>query len=322
LSHSYFWQDDFVYIHQASDGLSPEFLFQDYHGNLMPGQFLLSWLVTELAPLAWLPAAGVVAALQVVASLLVLRLVRTLVGDGSLGFVALAVYLLSPIAFTASMWWASALQALPLQICMAWALIAHVRYLRTGSWPAAASAGVAILVGFFFWQKAVLIPLVLVAFTLLVGTLFTDRRLTDLMRRYSAVLAGYVVLAAAYGAVILVGTQPDGSGIPTPAELWELVRLALLETFVPGLFGAMWGADPAGATLAPSPSLALVLVAGQIAGLIVAATIVVARWPAARAWLLLLGYLLVDVALVAAARLDFVGPIVGRDPRYTADAGR
>ncbi len=320
LSHSHFWQDDFVYVHQASQGLSLGYLFQDYEGHLMPGQFLLSWVLSELAPLAWLPAAGLVVGLQVIASLLVLRLVRDMVGDGPLGFVVLAIYLLSPIAFTASVWWASALQALPLQICMAWALGAHLRYLRTGSSRALAMTVLAILVGLLFWQKAVLIPPLLVAFTLTVGPLFTGRSLGGLLRRCAGAMAAYLALALAYGIAYFLITEQDGSGLPTGTELWQQLQFSVIDTFVPGLFGVMGGAEPAGALLAPDPSIQVLLVSWQIFGLAVIASLVAAGWAAARAWLLLLGYILVDVALVVSTRLDFAGTVVGRDPRYIADA--
>jgi hypothetical protein len=320
LSNGYFWLDDFIYVHQASHGLSLEFLFQDYQGHVMPGQFLLVWLLTMLAPLSWAAAAGLVVVLQLVASLLVLRLVRALAGDGSLSFAVFAVYVLSPLAFTASMWWASALQSLPMQICMAWALGAHLRYLRTGSGRALVMTGLAVLVGLLFWQKALLIPMVLVGFTVLVGPTFTGRPAAELIRRTWAVLVGYTVVAVAYGVGFVMLAEQDSSGIPSPRELWDLFRFTILDTFVPGMFGIIGGAEPAAPLLAPEPSMLVSLVSWEVLAIGVVATLVVARWSAARAWLLLLAYLLVDVALVATSRLDFVGPVIGRDPRYTADA--
>ena len=320
LLHSYFWQDDFVYVHLAGGGLSLDYLLQDYKGHLMPGQFLLTWALTEVAPLSWGPVAILVLALQATASVLVLCLVRALAGDGPLTLTVVAVYLFSPLAFTASVWWSSALQAVPLQICMAWALLSHLRYLRTGSRVAAASAALAVVVGLLFWQKALLIPLVLVAFTVLVGPLFSGQPLASLLRRSAPALVGYVVVAAGYLTAYLLTIEQDGSGVPTATELWQLLRFTVIDTFAPSLFGLMAGAEPAGALLAPAPPAGVLFAAWQIAGLVVVASLVLARWTAARAWALLLGYLLVDVALVASMRLNFVGTVIGRDPRYLADA--
>jgi arabinofuranan 3-O-arabinosyltransferase len=320
LSHSFFWQDDFVYVHRASQGLSLDYLLQDYKGHLMPGQFLLSWGLTELAPLSWLPAAMLVLVLQAVASLLVLRLVRALAGDGPLSLALVAVYLFSPLAFTASVWWASALQAVPLQLCMAWAVLSHLHHLRTGSRLSAASALLAVVVGLLFWQKALLIPLVLLAFTVLVGPLFTGRALRSLLRRSVPALVGYLVVGAGYATVYVIHTAQDGSSLPTPTEVLQLLQFAIADTFAPSLFGVMGGAEPAGALLAPTPSPLVLLASWQVLGVAMVASLVLARWTALRAWALLLGYLLVDVALVASTRLDFVGTVIGRDPRYVVDA--
>jgi hypothetical protein len=82
----------------------------------------------------------------------------------------------------------------------------------------------------------------------------------------------------------------------------------------------MFGDAPAAALLAPVP-LVSVLVACV---LILGAGAVLAVRTAGRAALLPLvlvaAYLCVNVALVATARVDFVGTIIGRDPRYTTDA--
>jgi hypothetical protein len=82
----------------------------------------------------------------------------------------------------------------------------------------------------------------------------------------------------------------------------------------------MGGAEPAGALLAPTPPPLVLLASWQVLGLAVVASLVLARWTAFRAWALLVSYLLVDVAFVATTRLDFVGTVIGRDPRYVADA--
>jgi arabinofuranan 3-O-arabinosyltransferase len=320
LSRSYFWLDDYVYFFDAGQPLSLGYLFQDYKGHLMPGQFLLVWLLNQVAPLAWLPAASLVIGLQLIASLLVLRLLRSMVGDGPLGFVIFAVYAVSPIVFAATMWWASALQALPLQICMTWALLAHLRYLRTGSWRAVAATVAAVVVGFLFWQKALLIGPMLVAFTVLLGSHVTGRPVLEIARKTRWALAGYLALTVALTALLLTLTDQERGPVAAPAESGALLRIAIVETFVPALSGTMVGGEAAGPLLAPTPPWAVVLVSWQVLAVLIVGTIIVARWAAAAGWLFILGYLLVDVGLVATSRIDFVGPLIGRDPRYVADA--
>lgn len=320
LSASYFWQDDLNYVFRASQGLSLDYLLQDYSGHLMPGQFLLVWVLTALAPLDWLPAAALVLVLQLVASILVLRLVRALAGDGPLSFVAFGVYAASPIVFTATIWWASALQALPLQICLAWALLAHLRYLRTGSGSAVLSTASALAVGVLFWQKAFLIAPVLVAFTVLIGPVATGRAVRDLVRRAGPALVGYLAMAGLAVGAWLELTERRPVGELTPGGLGELLRFSLADTFMPGVFGVMLGSEPTAPLLAPRPFIVVVLVSALVlaAGLIVSVRI--AGWWAAAPALLLAGYLLTDAALLAVTGMNFIGPVIGRDPRYTADA--
>lgn len=320
LSGAFFWHDDYVYLSNAAAGLSADYLFQSYGGHLMPGQFLLVWVLQQIAPMQWWLAGGLVIVLQLIASLLVLRLVRDMVGDGPMGFVLFAVYALSPLVFAASVWWASALQALPLQICLAWALLAQLRYLRTGSRYYLVSALAALLVGLFFWQKAMLIVAVLVGFTLLVAPYVTEKRLRDLIRRSAAALTAYVGIAIAYAGAWLLRARFDGETPATAAEVAQLARYAVADTFLPGLLGATLGDAPHSTLMAPDPHwgvrVACALVFGGGAVLVVR----VGGWKALLPVALVVAYLIADVGLVAAARLDFIGPVIGRDVRYTVDA--
>ena len=320
LSGGYFWQDDFIYLRDASQGLSLDYLARDHDGHLMPGQFLLVWVIQQVAPMHWGFAAGVLLVLQLAASLLVLRLLRSLAGDGPLTFVLFAVYALSPLIFTATLWWASALQALPLQIFMAWALLTHLRYLRTGSRRWALWAVAALLAGMLFWQKGILIALVLIGFTIVVAPVVVERRARDILRESAPVLATYAGLAVAYAGLWLLNGPFDSAQPQEFTDLWQLTRYAVLDTFLPGLLGAMFGDAPTAALLAPAPLVSVVV--GCV--LILGAGVVLAVRSAGRTALLPLvlaaAYLFVNVALIATARVDFVGTIIGRDPRYTADA--
>jgi hypothetical protein len=65
---AYFVQDDCRYLHDAAHTpLTPGYLWPNYHGNLMPGQFLLVWLVDRIAPLNHTVAVAPVLALAAVA---------------------------------------------------------------------------------------------------------------------------------------------------------------------------------------------------------------------------------------------------------------
>lgn len=319
LSESFFWQDDFVYLHRASQGMSLTYLLQDYGGQVMPGQFFLVWLVTSIAPMNWPLAGALVLILQLVASVLVLRLIRALAGAGPLTLIAFAVYVVSPIVFTATIWWASALQTLPLQICLTWALLSHLRYLRGGSVRDVLSALSALVAGVLFWHKAILIGPALVAFTVLVAPIVTGRSVRELVRRSRAALLGYLAVAAAAATAWLIIAQPWPSRV-APGEFGELLRLSVLETFVPALFGLMVGSEPFAPLLAPGSYVVVAVVSALIVVGGLVAAVRTAGWLAAAPALLLCGYLVADVWLLAATGMDFIGPVIGRDPRYTAEA--
>jgi hypothetical protein len=123
----FYWQDDFIYLWQASrQPLTSEYLMQDYHGHLMPAQFLLVWLLTRLAPREHAMSVLIVLLIQAAASVLMWVLARRLFGARWAALVPLAVYLFSPLTLTSFLWWAAALQALPLQLAMIVACWAHV----------------------------------------------------------------------------------------------------------------------------------------------------------------------------------------------------
>jgi arabinofuranan 3-O-arabinosyltransferase len=318
LAHGYFWQDDFAHLIAVDQG--PATALAADGGALSPGQFGVLWVLHQLAPLSWWPVAALVLALQLAASLTVLRLVHTLVADGPLGFVIFAVYVFSPLVFTATLWWSSALQTLPLQICLAWAMLAQVRLLRTGRGTAGLSAIAALVVGALFGPKAVVIGPLLVAFTVLVGPVVTGSPWPTLVRRTCWALIAYLTVAAMLTAGWIAAAGADVWSRPRAGEIVETARLTVTETFVPGLAGLMTGTDPVGPLLAPTPFLA-VTVAGAIALLVVvAASVRLAGRQAAAAWLLLAGYLAVEVGWITVRNPAFVGALAGRDPRYTADA--
>src|SRR5215475_825710 len=49
----YFWQDDFRYLTLAATKPLGSLLVTGYSGHLMPGQFLLVWLLTAVAPMKY-----------------------------------------------------------------------------------------------------------------------------------------------------------------------------------------------------------------------------------------------------------------------------
>ena len=114
------WQDDdWLYMDGTHDLGLFAYLFQDYNGHLMPGGFLVSWVVTKVAPLEfWVPVVLVSAASGVLV-LVWARTLARLVGEHAVVLAPLALLSLTPLLIRPTVWWASALQALPLQFFLA-----------------------------------------------------------------------------------------------------------------------------------------------------------------------------------------------------------
>lgn len=321
MLRGYFWQDDFLYVYRAATMPLFEYLGQDYNGHFMPGQFLLAWMVTRWAPLNWEIAVLPLIALQILGYVLFWRLLVRMFGYRLEILLPFAVFVASPLVFAASSWWAYALQIAPFQVALIGALYAHVGYLQTRN-PRQAIVGLVWTVaGLLFWEKALLIvPAVFV-----VTVIFMDGglvlRVVAAIGRYRRLWLGYASAVIVYMAVYLraVGT---GDGLETGGgDVVTLSERMLLDTFLPGVLGAPWQALVSRNTaLEDLPLDAIPLAAGIVAAGIVLAGLWVGRTRAVAAWALLLGYLACEVGLVAAFRLQFIGPVIGEDIRYVADA--
>ncbi|MFZ5871519.1 MAG: hypothetical protein ACOYXW_13475, partial [Actinomycetota bacterium] len=130
LAGAWFWQDDFVYTHLARTLPAWDFVFSDYHGHLQPGQFLLVRALARAAPLEWAPHAAVLLGLQLVADLLFLALLVELFGRRRAVLLPFSVFLFSPLTVPSLLWFAAAVQWLPLTILSTVLLLLHVRMQR------------------------------------------------------------------------------------------------------------------------------------------------------------------------------------------------
>lgn len=305
--HGYFGQDDFVIIYRAAhaDPLDFAYLFQDYSGHLAPGTFLLAWIETAIAPLNYAVATVPLLAMHAAALWLFWRVLVRLFG-ARWGIVpGFAVFAASPLVLFPTLWWAYGMQLLPLLLTMCAALLAHLRYLDTGRgeyqsllWTVA---------GMLCYEKAALFAPLLLGVTALrtsLGKALVEHR--RLWAAHAALLLGYAILYFA-----LTESQTDGEPVAA-AELAEYVYRSVVETFLPGLLGGPLAAPGGGATWVTPPLLVRVVTVG--------AAVAFVLWRRSPAWLLLAGYLAVDMALVAVTRLSLVGPVIGADPRYLADA--
>ncbi|MET0133694.1 MAG: hypothetical protein ABW215_08880 [Kibdelosporangium sp.] len=309
----YFGHDDFLILYRSAQHgpFDPGYLFQDYNGHVAPGMFVLAWLVTALAPLNYAVTVLPVLAMQAVASILLWRLLVRIFGPRWALLLPFAVYAFCPLVLYPTLWWAYAIELIPLLLAMFGAINTHVTYLRTRAAKHLVGTLLWTVAGMAFYEKAVLFPAVLFGITLLLG----ERVPWRVWLAHGALLAGYAVL------YISLITSRVKDGLPSAEAIVEFAGRAVVDTFLPGLFGGPWtGPGPGTSGTILTPPLWLRLAVVLLAAIVIGGALRRARKRALLAWLLLAAYMAVDLALVIVTRLPEIGPLIGTDPRYVADA--
>lgn len=321
VSRGYFWQDDFVHLSQArTDGFSADFILQDYNDHLEPAKFTAIWLVLELFGFSYAAAATTMVVLQLAASVALLWVLRRLFGNSVLLLLPFAAYLFTPLGLVSGTWWAASLEGLPLQVFMLIAIGAASAALDEGSWRWTATSWIAFAAGLLFWEKALLIlPAVLgVVVLVMLRGLKVGVRWSYLRASWSF-WAGYAVLAAAYLGWYAATITFDSDQGSAEADVGEVLDKVLLQTWLPGLFGGPWSSTGAENTIAATPEPAVVVLCAALAAAVVVGSFLLRGLGALEGWVLLVGYLAVDVALVVVGRTDYAS-FLARDPRYIVDA--
>lgn len=311
--HGSFDQDDFIVTYRAAQTgpFDLGFLFQDYHGHLAPGGFFLAALITWWSPLDFPLLMAPLLLMQAAAVVLCWAVLVRCFGRRWAILVPFTVFTASTLLLVPTLWWSFGIQLVPLVLAMTAAAHAHVRYLRDGGrWRIATLAWTVF--GLAFYEKAAVIPILLVAITVWLGVPL--RRHLTLWLGHAAVLGGFAILFLARTS----SQVANGPGQVSAGTVADTAGRMVGDTLLPGLLGGPWSGPGAGAIWAPSPVFVSV-------GLTVAALVVLiagVRVGGARArgaWALLGLAFAVDVVLVAATRLTEVGPEIGDDPRFVAD---
>ncbi|HKE69139.1 MAG TPA: hypothetical protein VKB55_07790 [Nocardioidaceae bacterium] len=321
VSRGYFWQDDFVYLSQArTEGFSADFILQDYNDHLQPGQFTLVWLVLQLFGYSYAAAATTMVVLQLAASLALLWVLRRLFGNSSLLLIPFAAYLFTPLGLAPGTWWAASLQALPLQIFMLIAIGAASVAIDRGSWRWTVTSWIAFAAGLMFWEKALLIlPAVVGVVVLVMLRGQKVRARWSRLRAAWGLWAGYVAIAVGYVGWYAATISFDSDQGTAEADVGQVLHKVLLQTWLPGLFGGPWSGTGAENTIAPTPEPAVVVLCVALAAAVVLGSFLLRGLGALEGWVLLVGYLAVDIALVVVGRTDYA-TFLARDPRYIVDA--
>ena len=205
---------------------------------------LLVWILAKAAPYNWAAATWMSLLLIAIAGLACLRMLLTLLGNRLAVLIPLTLFLVTPLTFPDDSWWTSAIESLPLQITIFLAVTSQVHYVRTGRYRHAVAAACWLVVGLAFFEKAIVIPVLLFAVTagfLIDALVMTSIRVS--LRRYWRAWALYALIVAAYLAVLFPALQhstvkPQSPALATTVTFsWSLIR----ESLLPGLLGGPWG---------------------------------------------------------------------------------
>ncbi|GAA1732464.1 hypothetical protein [Aeromicrobium alkaliterrae] len=238
LAGSWFYSDDFIFLADAHDTpLSLDFLFTPHDSQLMPVGVLVSWVVAQVGPFSWTAAVVSSVLLAALAAWACARMLRVLFGEGPLILVPLVFYAISPMAIEGWVWWAAALNTLPLHLAFFLAITAVVQWWRDRRLVHLLTTLAAVALGALSGPRGLVmvVPLGLLVLLVLVppqrwrtpGRLLRD--LWPLVVPGAAVAVAYLVV---YRATTPSPVSADGSA---PAA--GITRNLLVESWLPALIG-------------------------------------------------------------------------------------
>lgn len=199
--HFAFLFDDWAYIAKADQLGLIDFLTQSYNRHFMPGTFLLAWLMIKVGSLSFgfiAVADAVLSGLSIVVWGLALR---ELFGPRRRLLVVLVGIAASPSMTWSTLWWASALQAAPLQLATAGAVLFAARWTREHTTGVLLRLVLVFIVGILFWEKALLIVIPVTVVLVAASTGSMRERLRSSVGPVVALLAVAGIYLALYRAV-------------------------------------------------------------------------------------------------------------------------
>jgi hypothetical protein len=322
LGGGWFYVDDYKLLDEAvRQGLSVEYLLTPYDYQFMPFGRFVAWVVASSGPLDWTMAVLLLLLLLTGAAAACVWMLFTLFGARWGVLPPLALYLSSAMTLPASMWWAAALNQVPLQIVFFASVALWVRYLRRPSVGRALLVGLILLLGLLAYVKTVLLLPLLLAIQLFWFTSGSPRaRLRLLAGKRGWGVGLLAVLGGSYVVLYLTQVaQPlEGSAWREAADIADTM---VVRAFGTGVVGGPWR----WASLIPPTSLAdpplwSVALAWTVIVAVVALSVITRRyaWPA---WILLGGYLAAAWFLLISTRGLAVGALAGLEYRYLTDVG-
>ena len=237
----YFYWDDLILTGRAGTQslLSPEYLFDDHDGHVMPGAFLVAGGITRVAPLNWIGPAISLVVLQLLASLALLRALHVILGWRPVLLLPLTFALFTPLGVPAFAWWAAALNSLPMLAALAWVCADAVLLVRTGNQRYAVTGLLVYFGGLLFFEKAAVIPFVAFTIAALYAHATMSGSVLQVWRRGLRLWVSGLLMTAAWIAVYLIVVDQKRWSFDV-AMTWDLLSRSVTHGIVPGLVGGPW----------------------------------------------------------------------------------
>jgi hypothetical protein len=312
-SRGYFYKDDFIDLQTMRQlGFSGRLFEQPVFGHFIPGFNFVNYLVSLIVPYQWWMVVSIDVFLFGLSLFLLYRLLAILFGSSWLSVPLIALAGASFSLVPSLVWWATALEYLVAIPATLFAVISHVRYLRTGRVRYAVLGAVSIAVGLAFYDGLVVSVLFIALMTVLIWPVAPGLHgaAQTLAAHWRAWVCYAIPVAADLGWRLAHPALYITSSSTTAGQTLDFIALSWTQTFVPLTFGVdAW----------LLPTHAERVLAGVLGEALLVSSVVITilrRRSAWRAWLLLGATFLGTAALVGFARAGTYGSGEASDVRY------
>jgi hypothetical protein len=259
--------------------------------------------------------------LQALASLSVLRLLRLVMGDRVALLVPFLFYLFSPLTLPSFAWWSAALNDLPLQIALAWVTGDAILLVRTRNRRYAVTGVIAFAVSLAFFEKAVVVPWVAFAVVGLMLHVQGDGAVVRTVLRRAAPLWRGSLLVMVGWALLYTSVVTSRAAQYSPGQAVVLTWRGFGFGFVPALLGGPWRWDQSEFSVPWAVPPLFLVVLGLLALLGAVVLTVRLKERVAGVWLLVAGYVGVNLAAMVVGRAGpYTAQVLGQTLRYVADS--
>jgi len=320
LTGGYFTADDFKFMRLASiSDFTPEYLMQFYNGHLMPGVFAYTWVHQSLFHGSYGATIASILVMQLLLSVSVWLLLTRSFGYRTASLVLMAWWCFTVLTLDSSLWWAAAVNQMPLQMFGVLGCLFVARTVRRRSWLSGIVVVACYAAALAFFEKSVLLAPALFAMACAAASVTSMRTLLrDVIRPLLALWLAIAVMTIAYIGYFWLNVPLEDLG-HSAADVFRVGFGAYFLAFIPAVFGGPWQWFPIaglGSAAAPPDWAALLTLNAFV--LMVAASVIMRR-RALVAWLFLAAWIGLDVIGVSAGRLFSTWTFIGQIYRYTGD---